>query len=342
MINYRILPIILLLCCTACGTQRDIRPVTSTRIIMDTYVTFTIYNDDVADRERKMDLDSAFAELHRVENLISSFVADSKISEINRQAGKKPVAIPSEVHRLLQQAIVYSNKSDGDFDITVKPLMNLWDLKADRPSKPFDWQVEQWLPMVNWRNMELTPETAYLNEQGMGIDMGAIGKGYAVDQGMKVLIGMGHDHVVANAGGDLLIYNTTGREHVVGVRHPAVDIPDSCVAEFSVVSGGIATSGNYERYFIEDGVRYHHILNPHTGFPANISVSATIITQTAMDADVLATAAFVKGPVAGIEYLESLPGVEGIIYYRDGEKICDVVTSGMVKKYGYQRYADDS
>lgn len=298
---------------SACG-DADPQPTRRTQFIMGTLVEITVSHSD-PDIIRTVTT-QAFDEMKRIEQLMSTYLPDSEISRINRAAGKKAVPVSPEVEEVIRQGIYWSEQSQGAFDITVEPLVQLWDFDGEKEIIPGENTIRKTASLVNYKHIELKNHTVRLKNRGMAINVGGLAKGYAVDRAISILRGMVPNGIV-NAGGDLFAFGhkTKGKPWNIGLQHPRK--PQELLAAFAVRNQAIATSGDYQRYFIKDGIRYHHIFNPQTGRPSRLMISATIITTEVMDADALATAVFVMGPDKGIEWVDSMENVEAMLVLED-------------------------
>lgn len=225
--------------------------------------------------------------------------------------------ISRELFDLLTTAVEYSRITDGAFDITYASVGFMYDFR--RRQKPTEAEIEAALPAVNYRNLELDPRrrTVHFSRPGVRIDLGGIAKGHAVDRGIAILQQRGIRHALVSAGGDSrIIGDRFGKPWIVGIRHP--DRKDQVIARIPLVDTAISTSGDYERYFDENGVRYHHIIDPATGHPASKVRSATILAPTATRTDGLSKTAFVLGPEAALAIYNGLGDVDAILVAPDG------------------------
>ncbi len=258
--------------------------------------------------------DEVFAEIERLEELFSRSIPESDVSRINNNAGQKPVKVSPEVFYVTEQALEYAEMSDGVFDPTVAPLTDLWGFFSDQEYRvPEAEEIEDTLPLVDYSLVELDPEeqTVYLPVSGMGLELGGIAKGFIVDQSLEILIDAGVESAYVNAGDiGLLGTRPDGEPWRIGVRNPRDE--RDMIAVLSLQDTGVDTSGDYERSFEEDGVKYHHILNAKTGMPAMELASVTVLSETTMEADVLSTLAFILGPEAGLNLIEEKEGIEGV------------------------------
>ncbi|HEY5999745.1 MAG TPA: FAD:protein FMN transferase [bacterium] len=271
----------------------------------------------VASREEKeamAAIQAAFAEIERIDALLSSHRTDSLISRVNREGFRAKVPVEKDIFQLIREAASFSEASGGAFDVTVWPLSKLWgfDEGGRRPSVT---ELRDAVAKVGYRKLVLDQGDGSVGFTlpGMGLDLGAIAKGWAVDRAMDVLAARGMTDVIVDAGGDLRVAGSRPGKGFwrIGVQDPRDS--GSLLFTLDLTDTAIVTSGDYERFFEEDGVRYHHILDPTTGMPACGCRSVTVLAPTAAEADASATAAFVLGAQRGVAFLRSRPGVRGVI-----------------------------
>jgi thiamine biosynthesis lipoprotein len=243
----------------------------------------------------------AFREIERIDHLVGPNEDQSEIEKINRHAGGSPVRVSPETLALLERATQYTRRFGGLFDVSIGPLMHLWGFNDEETESvhqvPERAKVDSLRRLIGANRLVLSraDTTAFLPEPGMRIDLGGIAKGYAVDQAVTVLRAQGFSDFLINAGGDVYVSgrNQDGTSWRVGIRHPRRK--EDLIATLECTDGAVATSGDYERFFEIDGTRYHHIIDPRTGYPATASRSATVLARTAEEADALATALFIRG-----------------------------------------------
>lgn len=256
-------------------------------------------------------------EARRIERKFSRYRDGSVVSEINRNAGRTPVAVDEETDALVASALELRERTDGRFDPTVGVLRRAWDFRSGRvPSRE---EVDALLPLVDGRKVSRRDGTVFLRKAGMELDLGGVGKEYAVDRVSRLLAAEGVAAAIVNFAGDV---RTVGRRldrhpWKVGVRDPR----DPRRVRFSVrpmTGAGVATSGDYERGFVKDGVRYHHILDARTGWPVGGVASVTVVAPSADEAGRFASAAFLLGLEEGLALLEATPGLEGALVAEDG------------------------
>jgi thiamine biosynthesis lipoprotein len=253
-----------------------------------------------------------------VDRDMSTYKPTSEVSIVNATAASKAVPISAELFDLLAQAAEYSRLTDGAFDITYASVGYMYDFHEHK--RPTQKQIDNALPAVNYRHvlLDATTRTVRFSQPGVRIDLGGIGKGHAVDRGIVILQQRGISHALVTAGGDSrIIGDRFGHPWIVGIRHP--DRKDEVIARIPLEDIAISTSGDYERYFEEEGVRYHHIIDPHTGQSARKVRSATIIGPTATRTDGLSKTAFVLGAEKAIAIYNRIEGIDAIIVKPDGK-----------------------
>jgi thiamine biosynthesis lipoprotein len=293
--------------------------------------------------------DRLFSRLYEIERMMSANLADSEVSRINKAAGLAPVPVSPELFTVLERALYFAEASGGAFDPTVGPLVTLWGIGGDSPKVPGSEEIEAALALVNWKELELGRETgqaaggmsgasgtngpetdlsvpgtdrpvsatAFLRRRGMAIDLGAIAKGFAADELVKILREAGTKGAVIDLGGNIYVYGTKPRTRSflsgageatkwrVGIQNP-LDDRGAYAGYLELNEGSVVTSGIYERFFSENGERYHHILDTRTGFPVENSLLAVTITlPSSMDADALSTAVFALGREKGSALAEA-------------------------------------
>jgi thiamine biosynthesis lipoprotein len=287
---------------------------------MGTLVEITVREPD--QDKAQLALSSAFNEMRRLEKLMSTHLADSEISRLNAKAGSMTsLAVSPDVLAVIERGIYWGNQTNSALDISIGPVSRLWRFDDDDPAIPDTQRLAEAARLVNFREIERVESNVQLKQSGMALHLGAIAKGYAVDQAMGVLDKNGIQHALINAGGDLKVLGERkeGQPWKIGLQHPRH--PEKMIASFNLSNKAVATSGDYQKYFIKDDTRYHHILDPANGRPARGVISCTIVAKTVMDADALATAVFVLGPENGMALVESLYEVEGMMVTESGSTL---------------------
>jgi thiamine biosynthesis lipoprotein len=244
--------------------------------------------------------------------------------------------ISEELSALLRRSLAYGDSSGGAFDVSIGPLSHLWDFLAAHPHVPPAARIAERRRLVDYRRISLHGRTLFLPLRGMILDLGAIGKGYAADRAIDVLSRHHVARAIVDLGGNLAVRwsGTHGLDSTVArisVRHPRHD--GKFLGSFMCGAAGISTSGDYQRCFLEGGKRYHHILDPVTGYPASELVSVTIVDSNGTDADALSTLVFVLGRRRGMEFIRKSKGVEGILVYEQGDSLGIDLSPGLVGKF---------
>lgn len=269
--------------------------ITVSKYLMGTIVDVKALHSNVNECKKSFYL--AFKEIERIENLLSSHKPESEISQINQKSGIKSQKVSFETFAILQRAKNYSEKFNGNFDVTIGAVTELWGFSSEGEAKiPDSLELDSALKLVGYKNLILNEAdtTVFLTQEGMKIDLGGIAKGYAIDKAVEKLRENGIENFLLNAGGDVFAAGQKAEKlWTVGIKHPR-DV-EKLIAKLELKDSAIATSGDYERYFEENGKRFHHILNTETGFPSELNQSVSVLGKTAEEADVLATYIFLVG-----------------------------------------------
>jgi FAD:protein FMN transferase len=283
-----------------------------------------------AERDRaNAAFDAAFAEFDRLDSAMSVWRPGSDVLRINAAAGQHPVAVGADVLETLRIARQVSDWTGGKFDVTFGALSGLWKFDHDQDNRIPDMQeVRRRLPLIDYTQIDIDEQahTVFLRQTGASIHLGGIGKGYALDRAAAVLRAAGFRDFLIQAGGDLYVAgHRDAKPWRLGIQDPRGPANQSFAA-IDLSDATFSTSGDYERFFLRDGRRYHHILDPDAGQPVTLSRSVTIVTDRAVMADALSTGVFVLGPEKGMALIERLPGVEGVIVGARNEVL---VSSGL-------------
>jgi len=300
----------------ASGCGNNLQKVRITRPVMGTFVSITAYSNNPAEAQKH--IEEAFAEIDRIESMMSFYRDDSELSKING-AGTGPTELSSEMFSIIEQSIGYSEISGGAFDITSAPLIRLWKKAIRESALPGNAGIEEAMKMVGYKklNLDINTDTLRFEYPGMKIDLGAIAKGYAADRAIELLRNKGIEHALVDAGGDIRSLGTKpGAEPwAVALQNPRD--PDDYLVRLNIQDNAVTTSGDYEQFFIENGSRYSHIVDPRTGKTVSGCISATVVAPTAMQADALSTTIMVTGAKEGLSIIEKIPGVEALIVDSD-------------------------
>lgn len=284
---------------------------------MGTVVEITVA--DASERKARYAIGKAMAELRRIDASMSRHSPTSDVSRINREGALRKVQVKKEVFDVIHDSVAISEASSGSFDVTVLPLVDLWGFDRERVV-PNSGLIAEVLPKVGYKNLVLDQKTGSVGfaVPGMGIDLGAIAKGLAVDRAVEKIVASGVRDAIVDVGGDVRVIGARPGKNSwrIGVLHPRRS--GTLLVSFDLRDTAVATSGDYERFFIADGVRYHHILDPAAGQPARGCQSVTVLAHTAAEADACATAAFVLGPEKGLAFLRARRGVRGLIVDAEG------------------------
>lgn len=318
----------------ACSNpNNNLSPVTSSHSGMGTITDFTVFSEDAEEAEEAILLGKDI--LVEIEEKMSLSIDTSEVNEINMQAGIKPVKVSDDTFEVIKAGLYFSELTDGRFDISIAPVTELWNIGQDNQRVPDSEEIEQALSLVNYRNIRLDEEskTVYLEKKGMKIDLGGIAKGFAADQVAAGFKEFGVDNALVSVGGNIKVIGKNiqrNRSWRVGLRHPR-EARGSHFASTALEDGQtVVSSGDYERYFIQDEIRYHHIFDARSGRPSNSDViGVSIITDNSMFADGLSTTIFLLGSEEGIQLIDTIDGVEAVIVTEDLQVI---MTEGIKKK----------
>lgn len=285
--------------------------------VMGTRVYAEVWDDDPVHGGKALDAVIGF--MRHVNELMSHYLPDSQLSRINARAGVEPVVVDPDLFDVIQKAVHYSELTDGAFDITYASVGYLYDYR--RHVHPSDAAIKAALPAVDFRSLILDPaaHSVKFGKPGMRIDLGGIAKGWAADRCVEMLRDQfGIKNAIVTAGGDSrLLGDRRGKPWIIAIRDPFDR--DHVVTKIPLADVGVSTSGDYEHYFDEGGVRYHHILDPKTGKSPTEIRGVTIIGPTATDTEGFSKGVFVKGPVEGLALIERNPGFDAVIIDKDGK-----------------------
>lgn len=299
---------------------------TDSRITLDTVVAVNVVTN--SGRKASKAFDAVYADLDQLGKKIDFYSEQSEVHKINANAGLKAVEVSPETLELIKESLRIADTSGGSFDPTTGAVTVLWDfVKKERPDKK---ELAKALKLVSYKNVKINEEkkTVFLTKKNMKIDLGGIAKGYAADRAVDILKKMGVTAALVAVAGDIRAYGVKpdGRSWKVGIQDPRPEDPSyNIFAALPLENKAISTSGDYQRFFEVEGVRYHHILDPQTGMPARGAESVSVIAEKAVDTDSLSTAVFVLGPRKGVALLKKL-GYEGVIVNEYGKIL---VTEGI-------------
>jgi len=300
-------------------------PVQRHHLAMGTLVTLSVYAE-AAEAEALLDL--AVAEIDRVDSLLSAHRDDSEVSRLNRLAGQGPVAAGPEVLQVLARAAELGRRTGDAVDVTLGALTALWGFPAASQAPPAA-AVDSARQHSGRRLLDLRAGDVRYRDPALRLDLGAAAKGYCVDRAAAVLVKAGAAAGVVEAGGDIRFWGRKPRRAPwrFGVQHPRA--AERLIVVGDVGPAALATSGDYEQYFESGGRRFHHLLDPATGYPAAEAVSATAWATSAMDADLLATAFFVMGPERAVAWADDEAGVEALVFFERDGQLLHVASQGL-------------
>ncbi|MDP3730700.1 MAG: FAD:protein FMN transferase [Candidatus Omnitrophota bacterium] len=325
-----------LLAAASCSRANE-RIVEDSRFFMGTVVQIKVSIDPAkySEARAKDAISKAFDEINRIEDVYSVYKDTSEISRINRLRKNERLQISDGVFNLVHKTLDYSERTSGAFDITVKPLVDLWE-RAKRTNKlPDEHEFKRALERVGYKNVALdeTVRTIHFKKDGISIDLGGAAKGYATDRAIFILEENGIDNAIVNSGGDMYcLGKRTARElWKVGVQHPRDR--NRLFLEIGLQDRAIDTSGDYERYFVIGGKRYSHIIDPRTGYPIGDSaVSASVIAADSTTADILATAMCVLGE-KGFGIIKESGGIDAVLVMFEAGRLTAKMSEGIRKRY---------
>ena len=285
--------------------------------VLGTIVSVKIFEDG-----SEAVLDEIFSRLEEIELRMSFNAAESEVKDVNAAAGKNPIKVSEDTFDVISAAIEFAEISDGRFDPTIGPLVQLWGIGSENAKIPTDQERDIATQLIDWKQVDLDKydKSIYLKNPDMELDLGAIAKGYASDEVVRILKENNVDRGIINLGGNVYAYGEKidGSPWRIGIQNPLSDRGEY-IGIVDLKNKSVVTSGIYERYFEEDGVRYHHLLDTSTGFPIKTDLaSVTIITESSIRADALSTILFVAGVEDGITLLEQhFPETEAIFVTLD-------------------------
>ena len=300
-------------------SNRQIELDSGHRLVMGTFARIVVIAEDF--NTAKKCIETALAEIHKVDDLMSDYKSDSEISLINKDAAKTAVHLSKATYEVLQRSIEFSKLTDGAFDVTVGPLVDLFHTAEKKQVAPTKEQISQAKSKVGFEKLKLDDKskTVQFAIEGMRLDLGGIAKGYAIDKAVEALQTSGAIGGMVDLGGDIRCFGAPpkGRNHwLIGVQNPNLDediAERNLVLKLKLANGASATSGDYQQFVLIEGRRYSHIIDRKTGASAQGLSSVTIIADNATDADVLATAVSVMGAEKGLELIESTSDTEAIL-----------------------------
>ena len=312
--------LLLSICLLATSCTKEVKKeepsVTRENYLLGTIVQLKVYGKN-ADKAA----DKAMDVISLIDDLMSPSKPNSDVAKINASSGKSFVKVSEDTYNVIKRSFYYSELSNGAFDVTVGPLVNIWGIGTEHARVPAPSEIKNKVSLINYKDIEIDDanKAIKLKREGQGIDLGAIAKGYAADKVKETLMSEGIKTAFINLGGNVVTLGkkSDGTLWNIGVQDP-LNTRGDYFAIVKVSDKSIVSSGNYERFFIKDGIKYHHILDTKTGYPSNNEIMATtIISEKSIDGDALSTSAFVLGLDKGMKLVESLKGVEAIFITKD-------------------------
>ncbi len=308
----------LLICSLSYSPKVNAQWFKDTQAIMGTEVRVEFWLDDTSPGSGSALLKMVMFEMHRIDQLMSPYKKSSELSKVNQNAATSKIVISNELFNLIKKSIEISKLTNGAFDVTFASVGNLYDYRNKK--KPAAQLISANLPKISYKHLILTQadNSVKFARSGVIIDLGGIAKGLAVDNSIKILSKHGIQHGLVSAGGDTrIIGDHRGRPWVTGIRNPRVKGKSAVLIPLS--NTAISTSGDYERYFIEDGIRYHHIISPKTGRSISSVQSVSVIGPDSTTCDALSTSLFVLGTKAALKLIEQITNFDAIIIDSNGK-----------------------
>ena len=280
------------------------------------FVTAVAPKEDIAQRAAAAGL----GEIRRLEKILSTWISSSELSRVNRAAGREPVPVSPETYEVIQESLDIGTLTEGGFNVAIGPAVTLWNI-PENSTIPQPEDLTRVRELIRLQDVKLDQDhhTVFLATPGMQVDVGGIGKGYAADRAEAVMKKAGATAGVIALSGDIKTFGImpNGERFAFGIQHPRVD--GGLIGRLEMEDEAVSTAGDYQRYFMKDGIRYHHILDPTTLQPARLCQSVTVVAKTGVQADGLDTGIFVMGPQRGMALVERLPNVEAVIVDQDGQ-----------------------
>ncbi len=293
--------------------------------MMGTIVQLKVYG-----KNAEKATEDALKRISDIENEMSVNIETSEITKINAKAGVSAQKVSSDAYSVIEKAVSYSKLTGGALDVTIEPIVALWGIGTDKERVPLKAEIQEKIKLVDYRDILLDEKnsTVQLRKTGEAMDLGAIAKGYTADELKKVLLDDKISSALINLGGNVFALGNKvdGTSWNIGIQNP-LDTRGQYLGTISISDKSVVTSGNYERYFIVEGKRYHHIFDPKTGYPSEAGIiSATIVSDKSIDGDALSTSTYILGVSKGLKLIESIKGVDAIFITAD-KKV--YVTSGI-------------
>lgn len=302
---------ILFISVVGCTKKEQDELFSRTELIMGTVVKLTLYEGGSEEI-----LDKAFERVKEIEDLVSVNKEGTEIDKLNKNAGIKPMKLSDTSYEIIDKGLEYSEISKGGYDLTIGALVKLWSIGLPEAKVPSQEEIDTAIKKIGYSKVKINAETkeVFLSEEGMMLDLGSIAKGYAADEVAEVLKEEGVESAIIDLGGNIFALGSKegNKNWKIGIQNP-FDNRGSIVGTIEISNKTVVTSGVYERYIEKDGVKYHHILNPKTGYPYDTEIQGiSIIADKSIDGDALSTLVFTKGIDEGLELVNRLDGIDAI------------------------------
>ena len=318
LVSYKISLLFVIACCLSAHSQ-VLRK--RTTLLMGGRFDISIVDKDSLSAEKN--IDEVIAEITRIENLISDWKPTSQVSEVNQNAGVKPIKVDREVFELAQRAIKLSEITNGGFDVSFAALDRIWKFDGSMTEMPSAEAIKKSVEKVGYKNIILdsTASTIFLKLKGMKIGFGALGEGYATDKCRAMMLAKGVQAGIINGSGDMSTWGKqpNGKDWKIGITNPFM--PEKILAAIPLKEGAVTTSGSYEKFVVFNGKRYSHIINPATGYPATGLCSVTVFGPNAETANGLSTSMMVLGQKEGLLLLQKFPDYSCVMITDKGKVV---------------------
>ena len=307
----------------------DIRKEGRTVFALGTVCSIQLFTEK-PQTEVELVLQTCIRRLEELERHLSANAESSTLIDINKASGVSAVNVPADIYPLFARAVFFAEKTDGAFNPAIGGVVKLWNIGFENARKPEDRDIQVALSRTDYKDVQLAGTAVFLKKEGMKLDLGAIAKGFAADELTRIVKQAGIMHAVIDIGGTISAVGVRpdGKRWNIGIRDPRIRQGQPIISA-PIENRSISTSGSYERYFEQDGIRYHHIIDPATGYPVQSNmIAVSVFADSATDADALSTACFVLGYKKAIKLLDELPNTEALFIFDDNS----VRTTGNLKK----------
>jgi FAD:protein FMN transferase len=319
--------------------NKKLEPFRQTQLKMGTYVSISIFDKNISKEKISSGVASAFRAIDNIEQVSSRHLVASELNLLNKNASKNWFSPSKELFKIIQSGVEIATICEGNFDPTITPILELWQFGSDNPRKPTNEEIKKVLTQVDFNKIQIDSDKIRFLNPKVSLDLGGIAKGSAIDAATNDLIENGFQDFMIDAGGDLAVQSSelTKGNIRVWIRHPRK--MELLFGYFFLDDGFVATSGDYEQYFIEDEKRYHHIINPKSGYPDSDIVSVTVVAESAELADGFATGILVMGWDKGIEFVKKHPKLQVVILKIGNDRIKSWASESLLEKL---QIVDDS